>query len=331
MARNDLTIRVQRSAACPILSMRRSIPGSAVSSRSISAWPTTTESGLLSSCATPARSSPRADSFSFWKIVSRCAASSARIASSWLRSIRLATMTSSPRCSISRAEIAAGNRAAVAASRRDRHRLDPAVRHQRGQEIRPVLGAGEQVVDRPDRADEVGRRGRAVHHLTVGEPRHQQRRRAGLEHLAQHRVGLALLRRQAPARGHVAQRQREAAAVRRRHRRRDHGSAGRLEIERLAVRGGIQALLGEHQTLRGGRVDHLARDSLAHQEREARRRHQERRDRRGHLAEARVAQDQPAALVEEREALGQGLDRLGEERVRPALGRHQRRGLSCVR
>ena len=109
MARNDLTIRAQRSPAAPILSIRRSTSGSLASSRSIIAWPTTTDSGLFSSCATPARSSPRADSFSFWKIVSRCASSSALSATSRVMSTIADTITSSPRYSIIRAETDAGN------------------------------------------------------------------------------------------------------------------------------------------------------------------------------------------------------------------------------
>ena len=71
IARKVLTMRAQRSAALLILSARSAAFASAALSFIISDRPSTTDSGLFSSCATPASRPPSADIFSFWCSVSR--------------------------------------------------------------------------------------------------------------------------------------------------------------------------------------------------------------------------------------------------------------------
>ena len=68
-------MRAQRSAAVRIFSAAAWVAGSPCSSSS-TARATTTDSGLLSSWATPASSEPSAASFSRWYSDSRCRASS---------------------------------------------------------------------------------------------------------------------------------------------------------------------------------------------------------------------------------------------------------------
>ena len=70
-------MRAQRSAAVRIFTATACVAGSPCSSSS-TARATTTDSGLLSSCATPASSEPSAASFSRWYSASRWRASSSR-------------------------------------------------------------------------------------------------------------------------------------------------------------------------------------------------------------------------------------------------------------
>ena len=94
-------MRAQRSAATRIRSASSARDGAAASSASscsMSAPPSTMESGLFSSCATPARREPKAAIFSLcssasrWRWSSAAAARASRRAATW-RSV-LATVAS---------------------------------------------------------------------------------------------------------------------------------------------------------------------------------------------------------------------------------------------
>ena len=128
MPRKLLTMRPQRSAAARTFSARSLVCGSGANSCSSVDWATTTASGLLSSCDTPASSEPIAAIFSFW-----CSFSRWRLISSSARcfSRRSRIEPRKSRRSASRISLAVSSIGMISPADVLGHRLQPVADHRR--------------------------------------------------------------------------------------------------------------------------------------------------------------------------------------------------------